>query len=133
MAIARGVTQFSYVLEEERKLPPEKQTRWKLKTLEYAEAEELEGLQIVVDAFVGRQYVVNGLKKARLALNVGLLGWENFRDEGGSEITFRGGSRDDRRAIPDELLSLIRPTWAMELANAIRNEASLDLETAKNS
>jgi hypothetical protein len=132
MAIARGVRQFTYVLEEERSLPPEKQTRWHLRTLTYSQAEDVGSIEVQQDQFGQRRITTNAIKWARLVLNFGLHGWENFRDESGKEIEFRVGSSCDHRALPNDILDLIRPTWAIELADQIRNEANLDLETAKN-
>jgi len=131
LAKARGLISFDYVLEDERAAPPGEQTIWKLKALTYAEKEQLGDL-CFVSGTEGMSLLQNPLRKARKILNLGLLGWERFLGEDGQPLAFRAAGEGFERRIPDEVLNAIAE-YAIELANAITEGATLQESTAKNS
>ncbi len=116
-------TTFDYVLKEDRKLPREQQTVFKLKVLSARELARIEDNIAVFDK-EGNQAVRMGTKVIEI-LSAGLRGWENLRDRNGGVITY-SEHREDR-------FDLLRPGWRRELADAITEQAGLSEDEVKNS
>lgn len=114
---------FDYVLKEDRDLPPEQQTVFKLKVLSARELARLEDSVSVMDKD-GNWQVKVGTKTLEI-LSCGLRRWDNFRDRNGNLITFVG-SMDDN-------FDRLRPEWRRELADAITEQANLSEDERKNS
>jgi len=132
LAKATGICFFDYILVEDRKLPPEEQTVWKLRSLSYDEHEDLAELRGTASATGQMVFIQNPLRRARRALNLGLLGWENFRGpDGPAELKTKG--MGSSRIILDETMNLIRREDAIEIADAIIEGAQLRESTSKNS
>ncbi|MDH5394532.1 MAG: hypothetical protein OEY11_15210 [Gammaproteobacteria bacterium] len=72
-SVLASITQAPYVLERERELPDHEQTVFML--------QPLDGLQYL-DVMAG------GFHNYRLALNLGLKGWSNYKDENKQNVPF---------------------------------------------
>jgi hypothetical protein len=129
MAIAVTEKEFEYVLEADRDLPAEQQTTWILKVLNWDENRQLEKSEWKPPTRRGAQAVMVTDPKAiqRRALDLGLLGWRNFKSRDGTAVEFR---RDGGK-VPGEVLDMIAP-YAAELANAIADRAIQTPEDVKN-
>lgn len=117
---------WSYVLESDRKLPRGDPARsvFKLKhlTLEQ-EANIIDDFER--DPFTGVSHRRNVGTSHLRALRIGLIGWENVRDERGTEIPFEAGPYGGAK---DELLRRLPITVREELAQAIEQEMAYDPE-----
>jgi len=123
------LTEFDYVLREERELPPEKRATFRLRPLKYREREEAERVELRQGPDGEPIVVSERLKIARKVLNLGLMGWSGVKDFEGKEIPFsRKGKKNE---IQEELLDYIS-SWATELANAITENARVTQEQEKN-
>jgi len=110
---------WDYVLREDRGLPPDKQTIFKLKALS---SEEFFAIQNI-------QYT-NGFGTANQSvLIIGLVGWENFLDNQGQAVPF---NLEDG-ACAQENLDRLTPAIMMELIGAIRKRNELSEDEIKNS
>lgn len=114
---------FDYVLKEDRELPAEQQTVFKLKVLSARELAGLEDSVSVMDKD-GNWQVKVGTKVLEI-LRLGLKGWKNLWRT--SEIT------EPFKGIGDESLDLLRPEWRRELADAITEQTNLSEGEVKNS
>lgn len=122
------LTEFDYVLEEDRERPREDQAVFRLKPLTYKQRTEADRVEIRRDPD-GNPIVMNDrLAVARRVLNMGLMGWSGLKDAEGKEIPFSRGKKNE---IQEELLDFIS-TWAVELANAIYNNSRTTQEQVKN-
>lgn len=122
------MTQFEYVLEDERDLPVEEQTVWLLRPLTYREREEIERGSMV--EFSGEHSVLLRGERhvyARKILDRGLEGWRNFRDADGKDVLFMKVNK----ALSEETLDAIKP-YAIELSNAVTESSELRRAAAKN-
>ena len=134
MAVALSPGEIrEHVLEADRGLPPERQTRWKYRILS---AEEYYRIQ---DGLVARE--AGGRRKRedregstlrvgtleRDILLAGLAGVENFTDPEGAAVSWPSG-RTDRIGF----LSRMLPAWRTELANAITGALELDEAERRN-
>lgn len=114
---------FDYILKEDRDLPAEQQTVFKLKVLSARELARLEDSVSVMDKDGNWQVKVG--TKALEILSCGIKGWENLRNRAGIFIPFSG--------IMDNNFDLLRPEWRRELADAITEQANLSEDERKNS
>lgn len=118
---------FDYVLQEERDLPIEQQTVWKIKVLTARELAEIEDNTSRIDKEGVLQVrhgsvVLNTLRK-------GLRGWENFQDAQGNPVPFR-----DNNGVPrEDNFDRMRPAWRREICNAITEQNRLTADQVKNS
>ena len=115
MPVAPTLGEFNYTLKGD-----DTGTVFRLRTLSWMEREDAVG--------DGN----SSLATIRKALNYGLIGWENFRREDGSEVVFRRVDEGKRQVLPKEMLDLVQP-WAIELANAIFERTRFTEDHAKNS
>lgn len=131
--IVPKLTEFDYVLKDERDLPPEEQTVFRLRPLTYREHEEIErGQKVAFDRKSEKSEMLAEQKVlSRKILNLGLVGWRNLRDEDGAEIEFRKGGNGKGNTIPEELFDLLAPV-ANELSNAITEHGRLGRDVSKN-
>ena len=107
-----------YVVRDERGLPASRRTVFKLKSLTVGEVEQLKNLLFLKHE--GEEKLLIGTQERR-ALEMGLVGWENFVDEAGKPIAF---SRENFDYIPAK--------YRTELAMEIRGEAELTEDEVKN-
>jgi len=87
--ILASITKSPYVLERERELTENEQTVYML--------QPLDGLQYL-DVSAG------GFLNYRLALELGLQGWSNLKDENKQDVTFVNGKSPDIKS--EDLLEL---------------------------
>lgn len=113
---------FDYVLTEDRSLPAEQQTVFKLKVLSARELARLEDSVSVMDKN-GNWQVKVGTKVLEI-LSCGLKGWANFKHQNGNLVIFSGASEDS--------FDRLRPEWRRELADAITEQANLSEDEIKN-
>ena len=131
MAFAPMTGEWDYVLREERELPPEKRTVWRLGSLAFRDLEEIVGRAVGVGAGGEVTVTSNPMVQARRILNRGLRGWSNFKRPDGSDVQFRSVEENGRRILPEEVLDAVT-LFAIELANAITEGAKLTEEQRKN-
>lgn len=127
MPVVPSLTEFDYILREERDLPPEARAVFRLKPLRFKDREEADRIEFRQGPDGEPILVSDRMKTARKLLNAGLIGWTGVRDSEGKEVVF---SRNGK-SIPEHLLDIIAP-WASELANAISENARITMEQAKN-
>lgn len=117
---------YEYVLECDRDLPDDEQTRWKLKVLTLGELASLEDSLFRLDPESGEARLLTGSHATKI-LKIGLLGWSGFRDANGDDVPFRtrtvGRATGKREEVTDECLERLHPDWRRELANAITEQA----------
>ena len=125
MAIALDPGQvFSYILKEERKLASENQTVFKLRCLSSKESAKIEdSFATKVNLETGDVQVKSGMKTYEL-LQLGLIGWDNFKGNDGKTVAF---DVDDKAR-----LDRLRPAWRRELADAIMEQNILTEKDRKN-
>lgn len=113
---------FDFIVEEERKLPAKKQTIFKIKNLTVRESERIKN-SLFTKQGTGKQATEQLLigSQERRSLEMGLVGWENFIDQGGKAIPFNQQNFD---FIPSK--------YRTEIALEIRGEAELSEEEVKN-
>ena len=133
MAKAKGIIFFDYVLEEDRGLPINEQTTWKLKTLTLPELEACSDIREERSSDGAEVTQANFLCLARKVLNFGLQGFENYPGPDGRPVEFRAMGKGRDRRIAPEVLDVIDPLHAAELAGAIFKGSKLDEATSKNS
>ena len=131
-------SEFDYVLQRERKLPKEEQTVFHLRKLSARERFKLEDETGSMDQRGSFTAHVGWVTEQSLL--AGLLGWTNMKGEkpGDPDVEFKKSSkmlnvlsRDTYPPAP-EMLDLLHPNDATELANAIQAGASLSVEEAGN-
>jgi hypothetical protein len=108
MAIARLRTAVEdYTLEEDRELPPEEQSVFKLKILSPHESARLQ------DRMTGEKtYAMNTLD----AVREGLKGWENLNDADGNPIKFKGSKAGQ---FEESNLDYLEQEWILELGTEV--------------
>lgn len=119
MAVAVSPKQaFDYVLKEDRDLPSEDRTVFKLRPLTQAEMLILnDRARETYDDADGHTIVRPKIGTFILAvLDLGLVGWLHLRDAEGQDVPFDSGRRRGN-------YERLRPGWTSELAAAI-TEAS---------
>lgn len=125
---SKTLMQWTYVLEDERVLPPEEQTRWLLRPLTFKEDTRL------LDR-IG-QNVGDG-QTAKLALEAGLEGFENLQGPDGEDIEVKTCTRSPLgvkvRTVHESILDLIPSTSRHEIAGAIVEHGRMTEDDEKNS
>jgi hypothetical protein len=129
MVIARDPSRLiDYVLKEDRGLPKEKQTVWKLRHLLNRERAPIEDSIAKMSkdgsySFKAGSYPVDICK-------MGLRGWDNFQLPDGTlaqpEFTNSG-------MLKEKCLDLLKPAWIAELADVITEKNLVSEEEEKNS
>lgn len=105
-----------YVLESERKLPPEKQTTWHFRALTLDEQATIRDMMLARSAEDGAIYVRNGTAELT-TLRLGLEKVDNFVDETGAKVEIK----KENGLVPDDFLERISPRDRSELSRAIAN------------
>lgn len=114
---------FTYVLEDDRKLPEEEQTLFTLRGLTVAE--EAKVANSMISSIPGQEELSFRSGTHQLTvLRQGLRGWQNFKDAAGGEIQFETG-RGSPRQVTDESLDRILPRHRQELVGAIMERGSI--------
>lgn len=109
-----------YVCKQELKLDKDKQTVFMVKYLTSDQGAEIRDDTYQVGG-VGnkrKEKFLTGTSEIK-CLKFGLVGWRNFKDDDGSDITFN-------KANIGDCLDMIPPNIRTELANHIRGESELD-------
>jgi len=114
---------FDYVLEEERAMPPERQTVFLLRGLTISEETALNNTILASDMGGDEMKWKTGDYQLK-TLRLGLLGWSNFKDIEGVEVEFVSRSQREHRKRIDsgvtlECLDRLSSANRGELANAI--------------
>ena len=127
-----------YVLERDRALPGEKRTTFYLRTLTVEERASLADRAGEYSAGTGQIQMRTG-SAALATVRAGLCGWDNLQDGRGGTVPF---AADPERAVlgghkvappSDACLDLLDWAAIQELAAAIRSNAELSDDDAKNS
>ncbi|MFH0903183.1 MAG: hypothetical protein V2A73_21350 [Pseudomonadota bacterium] len=128
MAVVRLQSEFEYILERERELPPEAQTTWLLRTLTYAETRSVMKTEVILAQSGDQKLNIDRMGVAASVLSCGLRGWRNLQDgEGGQHVFVRAVDG----SLPPKVLDLVAE-FAVELANAITERSVVSKEHAKN-
>jgi hypothetical protein len=121
-----------YILEEDRELPEEEQTRWFIRTLNAVQYYRAQDNVIELHA-TGRANdretktrILSGTQEMN-ALIDGIAGVENFKDEHGVDQNWPDRPNDAKRTF----LSKLRPRWRRELAQAILGDSEVDEDDRK--
>lgn len=126
---------YEYVLECDRKLPDDEQTKFVLKVLTLGELANLEDSLFRMDPGSGEAKLMTGSHAIKI-LKLGLRGWRNFNDANQQPVEFEtrrtGTSAGPRDEVTDSCLERLHPDWRRELANAITSQAKLNEEERKN-
>lgn len=135
--------EFDFVTEDDRKLPPEQQTTWRIVGLDIRQRSRLEDETATGKLDADRETVdsfsFNAGNINYLSLRAGLRGCTNFRDRDGNEVSFgvEKGTLNvlgkQVRGVPtDEFLSRIPPNEAKEIAEAVRENLRLTPDEGKD-
>jgi hypothetical protein len=114
---------FEYILEDDRKLPEEDRTVFKLRGLTVSE--EARVADSMISSVPGQEELSFRSGTHQLTvLRFGLRGWSNFKDSEGNEVPFELNSRHPRH-ITDEALDRLLPKYRTELVNAIMERGTV--------
>lgn len=129
MKVRRELAEWTYILKAEQDLPPAEQTRWTLRPLTFKED----------TALVNRiEQSMAGGNTAKLALEAGLLGFENLRYQDGDceEIAVETVPRTPLgvrvRSVTTAILDLISSKDRHEIAQAIIEHGRTSEDDEKN-
>lgn len=133
--IRRFGAEYEYILKEDRKLPPDEQTRWIYK-LASMEAQNLDTGDVIlkdineVTEEVGSAKVKspNSVKNHFKVIKECLIRVENLRDDEGNEVKW--DNNDGRRR---NLVASLPASMRRELVGVFLSGASIDEEQEKNS
>lgn len=121
MAIAINLNQKEYILESDRELPAEKQTKFFIKPLSAKQAAVLQDSM----KFSGEGTIMQNMGTNTLEmLKIGLVGWENFVDAEGNQIKFTKNM--------DENIDRLAVAYRYELASAIMELSNFGDKEVKN-
>lgn len=129
MAVARIQQEFDYVLEEERELPPEQQTIWHLRGLNYSTYRDVMRTHLKLTDGGDQLIDIDKLGVAEKVLNYGLRGWTRFRNAEGVEMEC---VRCKDGMLAPQTMDLLVDV-AVELSNAITERSTAQKDHAKNS
>lgn len=127
-----------YVLRRERSLAAEQRTTFYLRTLTVEERAALMDISSSFDQD-DRTIRVPAGTQALSTVRAGLLGWSNLKDDKGADVPFEAGAEravlGGHKVAPptDACLDRLPLDVLLELANAIRDAATLSDDDAKNS
>jgi hypothetical protein len=108
---------FEYILEDDRKIPEEDRTVFKLRGLTVSE--EARVADSMISSVPGQDELsIRSGTHQLTVLRYGLRGWSNFKDSSGNEIPFEVSSRHPRH-VTDEALDRLSPKHRQELVNAV--------------
>lgn len=124
MAIALTLTVKDYILEDDKKLPKEKQTVFKLQPLSAKQFMEFQD-QYKYEGFGEEIRPLNVNTVSHEVLKVSLIGWTNLKTIDGKEVKF---IKDDMESNLDKLQYGDR----LELFNEIMALSQLSAEKSKN-
>lgn len=114
---------FTYVLEDDRKLPEEDRTTFTLRGLTVAE--EAKVADSMISSIPGQEELSFRSGTHQLTvLRHGLRGWSHFLDSDGNEVPFETG-RGNPRHVTDDCLDRILPRHRQELVGAILDRGSI--------
>lgn len=114
---------FTYVLEDDRKLPQEEQTAFTLRGLTVAE--EAKVADSMISSIPGQEELSFRSGTHQLTvLRHGLRGWSNFLDPSGKEVPFETG-KGSPRFVTDASLDRMFPRHRQELVGVILDRGSV--------
>lgn len=119
-----------YILECDRKKEKEDQTVFELRWLTAQELARLEdgSLTSIMSKENRPEFQIHSGSMQIKTLQIGLVGWRNFRDKDGNEIDFK--QRNDQCA--KENLDYLHPQWRRELVEAITEMNQITEDETKN-
>lgn len=121
MAIALNITQKEYILECDKDLSKEKQTKFFIKPLS---AKQSAAMQDSISLVEGKASITNMGTYTLDVLKAGLVGWENFVDVEGNQIKFVKNMDENIDRIPME--------YRYEISSEIMNLSTLGENKVKN-
>ncbi len=133
MAVARSTKESQdYVLQADRKLPVEQQTKFHLATMKTHTHVRVQGMLATAGNLTG--------ELVWLLLKLGLTGWTGFNDEQGQPIPFTRESRklthasgiEIQNPATDTTLNWLTVEDAYELAGAILRASTVTVDDAGN-
>ena len=114
---------FEYVLEDDRKLPEDKQTVFTLRGLTVAE--EAKVADSMISSIPGQEELSFRSGTHQLTvLRFGLRGWRGFKDAEGKHVEFEAG-RGSPRHVGDASLDRLLPRHRQELVGAIMDRGAI--------
>lgn len=127
-----------YVCKEDRRLPEEEQTIWKIGVLDSLTIADISQMDVEFDPGSKEQKIRANIAGRELDnVRYGLKGWNNFKDAKGQEIKamFNTISKGGRSAqtLHDNCLKQIPPRIIQELAEEIKKSNELSEVEEKNS
>jgi len=137
MAKALSLEPTVYVLEFERTVPSEDQTKWHIRPLKWKERAEIQDGMIVTEINMrgpkdgsqhGTMRHLSGTQ-AKLALEKGLLKIDNLIDDKGDVIKYVKSMPYTQR---EGILDRIPPEWVKEITDEILKMSGLQKDEEKN-
>lgn len=137
MAKMLSMENVRYVLKFEREIPAGDQTVFLIRPLKWKERADVQDGIIVTEinmtgpknqAGKGMMRHLSGTQ-ARIAVEKGLVGIENLRDDKGELVKY---SEDSPTNAKEAVLNAMPPDWTKELAEAILKMSGLLKEDEKN-
>ncbi len=119
MAIALNLKAVDFVLKCDKDLPPEEQTIFKIKPLTAKQYMEMADTM----EYSGETVKHMGLATYNM-LKIGLIGWKNFKDAEGNDVSFITNMDDNLNRIPAD--------YRMELSTKITELTTPSIEKVKN-
>lgn len=117
---------FSYVLEDDRKLPEAEQTVFTLRGLTVAE--EAKVADSMISSIPGQEELSFRSGTHQLTvLRHGLRGWSNFKNADSKDILFEA-NKGNPRWVTDECLDRLLPKHRQELVGVVLERGSVTEE-----
>jgi hypothetical protein len=128
---------FDYVCKDDKGLPKEEQTTWKIGVLDSLTMADVSQMDVSFDPGSKEQCVRANIAGRELDyVRYGLKGWDNFKKANGEDIKprFNTISKGGRPAqvLHDDCLRQIPPKIIRELSEVILNENGLSESGEKN-
>jgi hypothetical protein len=126
-----------YICKEDRELPEEEQTRWKLGVIDSLSLVKIDRCDVEFDPDSNEAKVTADILGREMEyVRYGLKGWDNFKDKNGQEIkprlnTLSKGGRI-AEVLHDDCLRRIPKKIIVELAQVLRGETELSGAERKN-
>jgi len=123
MAVSLNLNKVPYILECDKDQPVEKQTTFYIKPLSAKQSASLQDSMKFSGSGEGASMTNIGSNTLEM-VKIGLVGWENFKDEVGNEIKFLKDM--------DANLDRLAVSYRYELAGKIMELSNLSEPEAKN-
>lgn len=117
---------YFYVLDCDRSLPENEQTKFEIRGLTVAEEASVSDSMILAHSG-GDDFSFRAGTHQLTVLRLGLRGWANFRDGEGQEVPFEM-TKSHPRQVSDASLDRLAPEWRVEIMNAILDRGAVTEE-----